>query len=141
MRTFACISLIAVLTPAVCAAASPQEAAAPDRVLSEIQVRAPVTKTWYMNPAALSEIRGTYALSNGRSLRLENMRGKLFADLNQRGLTELVPVAENTFVSKDRDIALEYKPIAFGEEIVLSYKVDALAAESPWVTVRIAANR
>ena len=140
MRILACISLIAALTPAVCAAA-PQDSAAPDRVLSEIQVRAPVTKTWYMNPLALSEIQGMYALSNGRSLRLTNMRGKLYADLNQRGLIELVPVAENTFVSKDRDMALEYKPIAFGEEIVLSYKTDALAADSPWVTVRIAANR
>ncbi len=140
MRTLACISLIAALTPAVCTAA-PQDSAAPDRIMSEIQVRAPVTRTWYMSPVALAEIQGTYALSNGKSLRLTNMRGKLYADLNQRGLAELVPVAENTFVSRDRDIALEYKPIAFGDEIVLSYKTDALAANSPWVTVRIAANR
>ena len=139
MRTLACISLIAAMSLAVpgAGAASPQE----ERGLSEIQVRAPVTRSWYMNPQQLSEVQGTFLLSNGGVLRLTSARGRLYAELNHRDATELVPVAENSFVSKDREMALEYKPVAFDDEIVLSYRTDAASAQPSWTTVHLALNR
>lgn len=55
------------------------------------------------------------------------------APKEERGLSE--------FVSKDRGLAMEYKPIAFGDEIVLNYRIDLAAAQPTWATVRLAANR
>lgn len=139
MRTLACISLIAAMSLAVpCAgAASPQE----ERGLAEIQVRAPVSRSWYMNPQQLSEMPGAYALSNGQSLRLTLERGRLYAELNRHGETELVPVAENMFVASDRGMALEYRPVAFGDEVVFSYKAELASAEPGFVSVHLALNR
>ena len=140
MRTLACISLITAMSLAApCAgAASPQQ----ELGLSEIQVVAPVIRSWYMSPDQLAEIQGTFRLENGGVLMMRtSLGGRLYANLNKRGETELVPVAENTFVSKDRDIALVYKPVAFGDEVVLSYKTDLASAQPRIVTEHLALNR
>ena len=139
MRTLACISLIAAMSLAVpCAGASPQE----ERGLSEIQIIAPVIRSWYMNPQQLAEVQGTFILSTGGVLRLTSTRGgKLYGDLDRRGETELVPIAENVFVSKDRSMAIEYKPVPFDDEVVLSYKTDVVAGKQGFVTEHLAFNR
>lgn len=143
MRTLPLVSLAAAaaLLAGSAFAAPPQDTAAP----SEIQVRgpAPAPEKYTMNTQQLREIAGTYALSNGQSLRLSTWQNRLYADLNQRGMTEMVPVDENVFVAASHDMSMVFKPVAFGDELRLTYRADSgqTAALPQLVTVTLALNR
>jgi hypothetical protein len=51
-------------------------------------------------------------------------RRRLYARIGQRAPTELVPVAENNFASADQRVMMEFKPIPFGDQIVLTYPLN-----------------
>ena len=93
-----------------------------------------------LQPQQIDEIKGVYALDNGSALKITNVQRRLFAQLGQRNLTELVPVGDNRFVSLDQRMTVEYRPVAFGDEIVLTYPADLNVASSELVTVRLAQN-
>jgi hypothetical protein len=135
MRTRILFSLaFSFLQATVVAAPQTQQG---DATLSEIQVRgiAPVYK---LQPQQIDDVKGTYALDNGATLRITNVQRRLFAQLEGRERTELVPVGDNRFVSPGQRMTMEYKPVAFGDEIVLTYPADLNVATAPMVTVRLA---
>lgn len=137
MRTLTILSLAAALTQASAFAApqSPQG----ERSMPEIKV-ARAMPAYQLQPAQIDEIKGVYKLDNGATLRVSNQHRRLFAQLGQRNLTELVPLAENRFVSPDQRMTMEYHPMAFGDEVVLTYPADLNVADAPMVTVRLALN-
>lgn len=137
MRTLTILSLAAALTQAS-AFAAPQSPPS-ERSMPEIKV-ARVMPTYQLQPAQIDEIKGVYKLDNGATLKVSNLRRRLFAQLGQRNLTELVPLAENLFVSPDQRMTMEYHPMAFGDEVVLTYPADLNVADAPMVTVRLALN-
>jgi hypothetical protein len=96
--------------------------------------------TYHPRPAELREVTGVYRLDNGVALKVTNLRRRVFAQLGQRSPVEMVAVAENHFVSADRRMTMEFRPIAFGDQIVLTYPSDFNAADAKMVTVRLAAN-
>jgi hypothetical protein len=89
-------------------------------------------------PAEIDELKGVYALDNGMALKITHERRRLYARLGERAVTELVPVGENRYESPDQRMTIEYHPVAFGDEIVLTYPADLNVAGSPMVTVRLA---
>ena len=137
MRTTILLALAFALSQASAVAApqAQQDAAA----LSEIQVRGTLPAT-RLQPEQIAEIKGVYALDNGATLKITSVQRRLFAQLGQRNLTELVPLGDNRFVAPDQRMTMEFKPIAFGEEIVLTYPADLNVATSELVTVRLAQN-
>ena len=137
MRTLTILSLAMALTQAS-ALAAPQ-APQTEPSLSEIQVTG-VMPTYQMQPAQVDEVKGVYRLDNGATFKVSNVHRKLFAQLGQRHLTEMVPLAENLFVSPDQRMTMEFRPTAFGDEILLSYPADLNMADAQMVTVRLAVN-
>jgi hypothetical protein len=138
MRTLILLPLAIVLTQ-VTAFAAPQSTQT-EPSLSEIQVRG-VMPSYQLQPAQVDELKGVYVLDNGSTLRISNVHRKLFAQLGQRNLTEMVPVGENRFVSPDQRMTMQYRPIAFADEIVLTYPSDLNLSDAGMVTVRLAVNR
>jgi hypothetical protein len=123
---------LAMLLVASTAAAAPQASSA--------NRAAGATPTYHPRPAELREVTGVYRLDNGVTLKVTNLRRRVFAQLGQRSPVEMVPVAENHFVSADRRMTMEFRPIAFGDQIVLTYPSDFNAADAKMVTVRLAAS-
>lgn len=137
MRTLFLLPLAFALSQAS-AFAAPQTTRS-ESSLSEIQVRGDMP-AYKPRPAEIEEVQGVYSLDNGTPLKISTERRKLYAQLGQRKLTELVPVAENRFASPDQRITMEYRPAPFDGEIVLTYPSDLNVASSEWVTVRLAVN-
>lgn len=98
------------------------------------------TPIYQPRPAELAEVQGVYRMDNGLTLKIYQERRRLFAQLGQRPPAELVPVAEYSFVAPDQRMTLDYHPIAFGDEIVLTYPSDPKLGSSGLVQVRLAAN-
>lgn len=137
MRTRTILSLALALTQ-VSALAAPQTSQN-EQSMSSIQVPG-VTATYKLQPAQIDELKGVYKLDNGITLKVSNVRHKLYAQLGERKLTELVPLTDELFVSPDQRMTMEYRPHAFGDEVVLSYPADLNVADAAMVTVRFAAN-
>lgn len=135
--TLTCLPLAFALVQATAFAAPQAQQAAPS--LGEIQVRG-VTPSYKPRPMEIAEVKGNYAMDNGASLKVTNKGNRIYAQLGQRLVTEMVPVAENLYVSPDQRMTMEFRPIAFGDQIVLTYPADMNVASSPMVTVRLAAN-
>lgn len=138
MRTLFLLPLAFALSQASAIAAPQTQQGDPS--LSEIQVRGVMPAAAKLQPQQIDEIKGVYALDNGSALKITNVQRRLFAQLGQRDLTELVPVGDNRFVSLDQRMTVEYRPVAFGDEIVLTYPADLNVASSELVTVRLAQN-
>lgn len=137
MRTLPILSLAMALTQSTAFAAPQAPQAAPS--LSEIQVTG-VMPTYQMQPQQVDEVTGVYTLDTGATFKVSNVRRKLYAQLGGRNLTELVPLAENLFVSKDQRMTMEFRPVAFGDEILLTYPAGLDTADAKMVTVRLAVN-
>lgn len=137
MRTLTILSLAMALTQ-VSALAAPQTSQN-EQSMSSIQVPG-VTATYKLQPGQIDELKGVYKLDNGITLKVSNVRRKLYAQLGERTMTELVPLADNVFVSPDQRMTMEYRPAGFGDEVVLTYPADLNVAAARMVTVRFAAN-
>lgn len=137
MRTIHCLPLAIALIGATAYAAPQTEQTEP--ALSEIQVHG-VMPTYKPTPAQIDEVKGTYVMDNGSALKITKENRRLYAQLGQRLVTEMVAVGENRFVSPNQRMTIEYQPIAFGDQILLTYPADLNVASSPMITVRLALN-
>jgi hypothetical protein len=137
MRTLHWLPLVLALIGAA-AYAAPQSAQT-EPTLGEIQVRA-VRPTYKLTPAQIDDVKGTYVMDNGSALKITQEHRRLYAKLGDRLVTEMVAVGENRFVSPDQRMTMEYQPIAFGDQIVLTYPADLNVASSPMITVRLASR-
>jgi hypothetical protein len=96
---------------------------------------------YYLGPAEMDDIKGVYRTDNGLILRVTHAGRRLYLQLGQRPRTEMVPVAAYRFVSPDQRMTMEYRPIAFADELVVSYPADLNVASARMVTVRLAVNK
>lgn len=64
-------------------------------------------------------VQGVYMLSDGRRLHVTLEHRKLFADVG-RGKTEIVPVAQNRFATRDDSLHLAFDQLPFANEVTLS---------------------
>ncbi|MET0856799.1 MAG: hypothetical protein ABWY27_08625 [Telluria sp.] len=88
-------------------------------------------------PAEIDEIKGVYILDNGATLKVSTWQNRVYAELGQRGVTEMVPVAEYRFASPDQRMTMAFNPREFDGEVVLTYPADLNVAGSEMVTTRI----
>lgn len=138
MRTLTILSIAIAMSTATAFAAPQQAQTEPS--LSEIQVRAAMP-TYQLQPQQVDEVKGVYVMDNGSTVKITNQNRRLFAQIGQRSSTELIPISDTRFVSPDQQVTMEYHPIAFGDEIVLTYPADLNVASAQMVTVRLAVNR
>ncbi|WP_426175095.1 hypothetical protein [Massilia sp. TWR1-2-2] len=87
------------------------------------QLRRESGQTYQPRPMEVAEVTGVYELDNGETVKISVERRSLYARIGLRAPIQLVAVAEHKFVSVDRRVTLQFKPIAFGDQIVLTYPV------------------
>jgi hypothetical protein len=104
-----------------------------------IQVRG-LQQTYKLQPQQMSEMAGVYRLDNGGVFRIHKVSNRLMAQLGERAMTELVAQDDGHLVSRDQRMTVDYIAQPFGDEIRLSYPLDLARADSPMVTVLLAAR-
>ena len=75
---------------------------------------------YFVTPVELLEVDGVYPLSDGRLLRVRHDNHGVWADLQGVGSMKLTPVASVAFVSPDRRMRFEFRPMAFATDVVIT---------------------
>lgn len=137
MRTFRlllCLSTIWTLAGSSGAGAQ----ALPDpQLLPEIRVGATVPH-YPLKVREAMAVRGIYQMSNGWLLDVAPNFRRVYADLNQTGRVELLPVTADQFVSADGRMAMRFNLGVRENEMVLRYTPDGVAAHSVVLTSTLA---
>ena len=76
--------------------------------------------SYYVAPELVHEVSGAYHMSNNETARISDRRSKLYVEFDQR-VTELQPVADNVYTSRDEDMTLHFRPEGFGDGMALIY--------------------
>jgi hypothetical protein len=64
-------------------------------------------------------VQGTYALEDGRHLRVTARQRKLFAEIGST-IAEIVPVAQNRFATRDDSLRVTFDQIPYATEVRVS---------------------
>jgi hypothetical protein len=134
MRTLIVLSVIAALviaadTAAAQQPATPMPAAQADQSMGSIQVNATPDR-FKPQPAELSAVMGTYNLDNGAVLRVgsEHRKVTVYHAPNGRPV-ELIPVGRYVYMASDRSLLMEFNLGELGEDVMVTYSPDSVAAE------------
>ena len=145
MRTLVVISVFAALviaadTAAAQTPAAPQGAPQADQAMGSIQVNAPF-KRYKPQPEEVADALGTYDLDNGAVLRVARDHRKLTVYHAPNGAAvELIPVGRYIYMAGDRSLMMEFNRGELGEDVLVTYNPDTLAAERHSSGPRIAAR-
>ena len=83
-------------------------------------------------------VRGIYEMSNGWLLEVNPDWHRVYANLNQAGPVELLPVSADKFISADGRMAMEFNLGVNANDMVLRYTPDGVAAHSLVLTSTLA---
>lgn len=120
MRTLTLLTFTGAI--ALCGSAIAAPSVTPDASNTALtSVHVPGT-SYKLRPAEFDGVQGTYNLSNGQFMRITAESRKLYVSMNGQGKSEMVPVAENTFVARDDDMRLVFDQIPFATDVAISRK-------------------
>jgi hypothetical protein len=125
----------AVAVPAVSTAqnaqATPTARAASEQIdeeikeaLSQVQVRGQ-TRRHRLDADEARKVRGTYALSNGWTMRVMPRARQLYITINDGAPIELLAQSADKFASADGNIATVFNLGPWEEDVVMSYVPDS----------------
>jgi hypothetical protein len=117
MRTPVCISM-SLLFLAGCASTGPRQG-------------------YYITPTEMLDVYGTYALSNGDTLRISREHNRYWAETTRLGRAEIVPVDSLVFVEKAGILRYTFTPLPFATEV----RIDGLAPPTAYAAVFGSASR
>jgi len=63
-------------------------------------------------------MRGSYLLTDGRTIKVTSRMNKLFVDLDGKQ-EEMVPVGQNRFVTRDTGARLTFNQVPYADEVVV----------------------
>ncbi len=72
----------------------------------------------------VEQIKGMYRLDNGATLKVQEQGRRLVARIGRHYVTEMVPVAENRYVSPDGRMTMQFRSLPFDGEVVLTYPAE-----------------
>jgi hypothetical protein len=117
MRIQPTLSLLAAALSLSALAVSPAASAATaGTAISSVHVSAGAA--YKPRPIEFEGVQGSYALSDGRTLRLSSAHGKLYAELGHARI-EMMPVAPNVFATRD-GMRLAFDRTPFATEVTLA---------------------
>lgn len=119
-----------------CAQALPAAPGEP-AVLPEIQVLASMPR-YPIKLKEASAVRGIYEMSNGWTMEVRPDWRRVFVEINGRRPVEVIALSPDKFVSRDGSMAMEFNLGTGGNEMVLRYVPDALAARAVVATATLA---
>jgi hypothetical protein len=74
---------------------------------------------WKPTTFEVEQMRGTFKLSNGREMSFMNRRARLYAEFDGR-MEEMLPVAKNTFVTRDSHTRIAFDDVPFGFHVTIT---------------------
>src|SRR5579875_1438807 len=114
MRTSQVLACAAAATLSVSAFAGGNGTSVPaSQAAATVMVNGAPHSPYKLTRADAEHMVGTFKLDDGRLMVLTNKRSTLFADFDGKR-EELVPVAENRFVSRDTGAELTFNRVPFG---------------------------
>jgi hypothetical protein len=136
--------LISLLLPAslllLVSSASAQTSPYPqsdDAPLTTVQVSAPA-KTVLLRAEQGREIAGSYAMSNGWSLKVRPSSRYIDATIDKQKPMRLLAVSADKFVSNDGSVTMEFNRGDRGDEMIMSYTPDRSIAQVVVISAVIA---
>jgi hypothetical protein len=75
--------------------------------------------TYKLRPFEFDGVQGVYPLADGRNLRITTEHRKLYAQIGAEK-SEIVPVAQNRFATRDDSLRLEFDQVPFATAVTLS---------------------
>lgn len=119
MRTLTLLTLLGAVSASAFAAPPTANVDAANNALVSVQT---IQGSKYkLTPVEFKGVQGNYTMSNGQVLRVSEAQHKLFAEVGDTR-SELVAVAENTFVARDADMKLVFDQIPFATDVVMTKK-------------------
>ena len=116
MRTPTLMTLVGALALSASALAAPP--VTPDATsIASVNVSAPAYK---LRPIEFDGVQGVYRLSNGQVMKVSAAHRKLYMELDGGARSEIVPVAQNTFIAREDDTRLVFDQIPFATDVYLS---------------------
>ena len=86
---------------------------------------------YYITSTEMQAVYGTYALSNGDTLRITRDHNRDWAESNRLGRTEIVPVDSIVFVEKAGILRYTFTPLPFTTEV----RIDGLAPPTAYAAL------
>ncbi|MGZ5199326.1 MAG: hypothetical protein ACXWC4_06095 [Telluria sp.] len=116
MRIASVLTLIAAAAVSFTASAAPANTNVETSVAS---VAVSAHGTYKLSQSELAGVPGDYSLEDGRTLRVTAHQRHLYADLDGNR-TEIVPVARNSFASRDDAVRLVFNSSAAPTDVTVS---------------------
>ena len=121
MRTLTLLTLLGAATVSASAFAAPPTANVDTANSTLMSVQTISAAKYKLTPVEFKGVQGRYTMDNGQMLQVSEDGHKLFAEIGNTR-SELLAVAENTFVARDADMKLVFDQIPFATEVVLTKK-------------------
>ena len=106
------------------AQAAPQIDEEVKQALAEVQVRGQ-PRHYRLEPSELKQVSGTYAMSNGWTVRVIPQMRRVYMQVNDKDPIELFAQSADKFASADGNIATVFNLGMMGDDIVMSYVPDS----------------
>lgn len=90
---------------------------------STVKVQGGKSVLYRMSHADARDMRGSFALEDGRTLRISNRAFRLYAELDGKR-EELIPVGPKQFIGRDSGNRIGFDRVPFAEEVVVDQLVD-----------------
>jgi hypothetical protein len=104
--------------------AAPQIDEEVKQALAEVQVRGQ-PRHYRLEPSEIKQVSGTYAMSNGWTVRVVPRMRHVYMHINDKPPIELFPQSADKFASADGNIATVFNLGMLGDDIVMSYVPDS----------------
>lgn len=105
--------------------------------ISTVQVTAPA-KLMRIKPDQAQVIGGTYAMSNGWTMKVRTASRHIDASIDREQPIRLLPVAPYKFASGDGNVTMEFNRGEWGEDMLMSYVPDPRLAQVVVISSRVA---
>jgi len=83
---------------------------------------------YFLTPAEVGAVRGTYNLSNGDILRISSEQRRYWAEMKSTGRIEIIPVDSMVFVAKDGSTRFTFTPVPFTTDVRIEFAAGRPAA-------------
>ncbi|TFW34672.1 hypothetical protein [Massilia horti] len=110
--------LVAAAVPAFAFAAPADNQNAVNDAITSVPVVAS-TSAYKLRPFEFDGVQGVYGLDDGRVLKVKAKHRKLYATIGDDN-AEIVPIAPNTFATRDNAMMLRFNEIPFATDVTVS---------------------
>lgn len=94
------------------------------QALAEVQVRGQ-PRRYRLEPSEIKQVSGTYAMSNGWTMRVMPRARHVFVQIDDKPPIEIFAQSPDKFASADGNIATVFNLGSMGDDVVMSYVPDS----------------